>query len=725
LGEPVSNENKALLLAYLDLLDGPVGPDPGAPPLSHVLRSPPAWTLESPPVDAMPFSSRYRQAGQMGALELSRAADQVTAFDPDATHLTLMAVGTEGRAWGLGQVATALRGVTITAPIGDRAQVRVVAIATLGPVDVGLCGLWLERLHIAGEPPASSDEAHVATLDVERRPAEELLELREEPLPKTRPANQSLLALAAASGRAGRFQDAFEAYGQVLKSSAGDPLARVKARVGQASFLYTMGFGDDARRALEDIAKSEALDRPMGALVARKLAFQALHRLDTDAAEPWVREALRLEPDSAFGRILSAQLLVHRGAWEDALEAIASLPDPIRSREPMATAFAAQTALCRVSLGQVSDGLALLPSLEALGDLRLETKLWCLLAWATAQGRRRTQPWDTAVDIVAGAMRDAQGRELDAACRQLLVVLAVRAHADGAPGVASKFLSLRFGLHDSTRGLRVAMSPRGLLVANARGDTALRPISHAELDALRASVRHEWTGDELGPCHAAVRALLNLQGKSATEVIACDGSLAGMPVQHIVAPGTPVLRVHDLAHPPRARLGNGVVSIADSLGDLPGARSEVPRGPGVRRFVGSAATFAALGTLGDVGLLHIGVHANRQAGVATLRLADCAATPDMIASLELHGGPVVLLGGCGTAPRAGAERAFAQAFRQAGASAVIATHWPMRDGELVLFVRRLLARWPFQSPARAVASVARELRAEGQPRRVWGAAVVL
>jgi predicted Zn-dependent protease len=96
-------------------------------------------------------------------------------------------------------------------------------------------------------------------------------------------------------------------------------MARVKARVGQASFLYTMGFGDDARRALEDIAKSETLDRPLGALLARKLASQALYRLDADAAEPWIREALRLDPDSAFGKILRAQILVQRGAWQAAL----------------------------------------------------------------------------------------------------------------------------------------------------------------------------------------------------------------------------------------------------------------------------------------------------------------------------------------------------------------------------------------------------------------------
>ena len=722
----MSNENKELLLAYLDLLDGPVGPDPGPLPGAHVLRSPPHWTVDSAPIMNTPrFSSRYRQVGQEGALELSRAALHVTAFDPDATHIVLMAIGPEGEAWSLGKSATAHPGVSISSPIGDSAQVRIVAIATLGPIDAGLCGLWLERLHLAGESPASSPEAHVGVLDVERRPADALLELATEPIPPSHPDNQSLLALAAASGRAGRFREAFEAYGRVLEGAGLDPLARVKARVGRASFLYTMGFGDDARRALEDIAKSEVLDRAMAALLARKLASQALHRLEPDGAEPWIREALRLEPDSAFGKVLLAQLFVHRGSWQEALEAIAAIPAALRDREPMATAFAAQTALCKVSLGQASDGLALLPPLHALSDLPLETQLWCTLAWATAQGRRGMRPWATALDIAAAAMRDAQGREVDAACRQLLVVLAGQARADGCPGVCSQFLSLRFGLPDATPGLRVAMSPSGLLVANASGEAALRPIAPAELGALRASVRREWTGDELGPCHAAVRALLDLDDGSPHEVIACDGSLAGVPVQHIVAPGTSILRVHDLAHPPRARRGQGIVSIADSLGDLPGARSEVPEGSGVRRFVGPEATFSTLASLGAVGLLHIGVHASREAGVATLRLADCAATPDMIASLELRGGPVVLLGGCGTAPRAGAERALAQAFRQAGASAVIATHWPMQDGELVLFVRRLLGRWPFESPVRAVASVVRELRAEGQPRRVWGAAVVL
>ncbi|MAE44329.1 MAG: hypothetical protein CMF63_04985, partial [Magnetovibrio sp.] len=72
----------------------------------------------------------------------------------------------------------------------------------------------------------------------------------------------------------------------------------------------------------------------------------------------------------------------------------------------------------------------------------------------------------------------------------------------------------------------------------------------------------------------------------------------------------------------------------------------------------------------------------------------------------------------------GIERSLAGAFLKSGASAVVSTHWPVRDREFQGFVEALVDRWPFPDPALAVARVCRRLRRQGAPPRVWGAPVV-
>ena len=98
-----------------------------------------------------------------------------------------------------------------------------------------------------------------------------------------------------------------------------------------------------------------------------------------------------------------------------------------------------------------------------------------------------------------------------------------------------------------------------------------------------------------------------------------------------------------------------------------------------------------------------------------------------LARLPLRGGPAVLLSGCATAlgvREEGMEHSLAHAFLRAGASAVIATRWPVRDDEMALLVRRLVERWPSADLGAAIAAICDELRREGHPPRLWASLAI-
>lgn len=716
------------LLSLIDLLDGPIdpaGPAPEPEAFLRALREAPFWTLSPDAFGSSSVSSTYRNAPGSGGLELSKTRIGVQAWDPDATHLTLLAVNPAGRAWRVGQAEAAQPGVSAAAQLGEGAQLDVVAIATSGPIDVPLACQWLERVRVADQRPTGTDCVHVAWLSVRRDPSTALLRIRPEALPATSPQVQKWLSAAATRGRADDYSGAAVAYAQALSLAQDDAQGRIKARLGFAQFLYSLGFLDDAHGVLVEVAETESLDASLGCLLAVKLAWHAVHAWDLSDARRWADEALRLDPDARGARLLHSQLLLFEDRWDDALQAQATLPASIHESPLFTPMLEAQAALCLAETGRLSAAVTALPHRDALGTLPLEVQLWSVLGWAVVQHGRGGDPWGRAVELAGTAMRGHAGALVPIRDDQILVVLAARAFEAGHHQAVTALLRLRLGLEESAQALCVAMSPVGLLVSTPDQRVQAHPLGVAELELLRAGIRQEWSGGQAGNASAAVRALLQVNPAHPAAWIACDGSLAGMPVEHLVAPGRPVLRVHSSALPERARTERSVVSFADAMGDLPGAREEVTAQLADQRYVRHAATWSALQGLGPVGLLHLGVHAGRVNGVSVLHFADGPVSAAEIASLSLRGGPVVILGGCGTAPKAGTERALGQAFREAGASAVIATHWPMRDGELVDFVRRLLDRWPFEDAARAVASVVQELREEGRPKRLWGAPTVM
>jgi CHAT domain-containing protein len=182
-----------------------------------------------------------------------------------------------------------------------------------------------------------------------------------------------------------------------------------------------------------------------------------------------------------------------------------------------------------------------------------------------------------------------------------------------------------------------------------------------------------------------------------------------------------------MAPMPRTPGSVRVATFANSLGDLPLSGLECTCLEAELRLRGDDVTVTALKNLGEFGLVHLGVHVQRERGVPELVLADGVMSAAAIADLRLLGDPVVLLAGCGSADQArgeGVERSLSDAFLRAGASAVVATRWSLTDREAHDVFQPLLALWPFANAERAVARIATALRRAGQPPRVWASLAV-
>ncbi|MCP3138733.1 CHAT domain-containing protein [Pyxidicoccus xibeiensis] len=192
----------------------------------------------------------------------------------------------------------------------------------------------------------------------------------------------------------------------------------------------------------------------------------------------------------------------------------------------------------------------------------------------------------------------------------------------------------------------------------------------------------------------------------------------------------------------------GVFAEAAQLGALPEARreghevEEVLQGTKVvpRLLVGAAASERALKTahLDGVRVLHLAAHAVVDAEAperSALVLApgaqeeDGILQPREIAELRL-GGALVVLSSCRSASGAvlpgEGVLSLARAFFEAGARAVVASLWPLRDDEAAWLVARFyrhLARGVGTSAALRAAQL--EAIEDGQPASAWAGLAVL
>jgi CHAT domain-containing protein/tetratricopeptide (TPR) repeat protein len=198
--------------------------------------------------------------------------------------------------------------------------------------------------------------------------------------------------------------------------------------------------------------------------------------------------------------------------------------------------------------------------------------------------------------------------------------------------------------------------------------------------------------------------------------------------------------------PPAAQLADlAAPEPAAALGPLPGARAEgrhVARRlrPTSEVLVGAAASEGALqrGDLGSFAILHLAAHAvadSLRPQRSAVHLAAASAAEDgllqarEIAQLPL-GGRLVVLSACRSAAGSIGEgegpMSLARAFQQAGARAVVASRWRLRDDEAETMVRelydRLAAGERLGAAMRAVRAAAWSQR---RPAASWGAFVLL
>jgi len=175
------------------------------------------------------------------------------------------------------------------------------------------------------------------------------------------------------------------------------------------------------------------------------------------------------------------------------------------------------------------------------------------------------------------------------------------------------------------------------------------------------------------------------------------------------------------------------------IGPLPNARREARAliralGGGSRLIVGRDASETVLKStdLGRFAVLHLGAHAlidDEHPGRSAIVLARGGPQEDGllqardIVRLDLEGRLVVLSAcrsGGGALLRGEGVMSLARAFFQAGAQAVVASQWPIRDDEAASFVTAFYRR--LGRGASAAAALAAEQRAAiagGQPAAAW------
>ena len=751
-------ECRCLRWAELLLLEGSraVSPDP----LDAEESSPPFPDLEdvqrrfdaqpAPPIDLLVDSLPAFEARSYrgGALALTRTESGMHAWDPDATHLAVFAL-VGGGVRVLGSAGETKPGVALAAGCRPEEETLVVAVAAREALNLDMWELWFSDL-ARHEFPRSidagewSDRIHISEMVLRPPPAAWLLRVQAEPLPEEMSAVSECLKAAAAAGRAGEPRAAACHYtrGLARAVNAGDPTGETKAALGLSASLDSLGYSADAERVLNSLVERAVFDAKLGGTAARRLAWHSLAAESTDGFRRWRAEAERIDgSDSPWLRPMDGAALLLEERSAEALRLLDVDSSPKLSTEAKLV-MRYQIATALRGLNRMDEARALVDAQPLPEVHAFELALWRIFAETASRSRQSDATWANAGEAVARAL---QGRteEITAWEARLLFELARRALRDEARAEAWTlfrlcFLPVNLALDAACLLFALAGAGEDVLVCDpARGRTLhALPLSRAQFLLLAARARatvveESWSTEALG----TVRSLLLPDGwkPGKTFMIASDGSLCGLPIEALARknlrapiPVTRECAPRDVEWEGRAE-STTIASIADSLGDLPWAAREVAEREARIWLRGTAATRVALQALGPVGLLHLGLHARRDGGVPGIVFADGVLTPPEIESLQLSGRPVVLLSGCATGEMAvpqGFERSFARAFLRAGASAVIGTRWPVQDAEMHLFVRELLALWPFTNPAHAVTHVKNKLRNDGRPARLWAAPVV-
>ncbi len=728
---------ECLVLIQVARLLRPAGATPGPTISVHRVGTveelrrrpvPPAPRADVVAGDCPRFSRRtYRRAG--GGLELEITGNAAHAWDPDARHLMLFSTGPD-EVRLLAQAVHPDPGVRVEATLPLERGGRVVALSLAGESDSGLWELWLAH-HGWAEPLRAGRRLRAATLSFQPSTASTPLRLLSSPLPPAGPEIARLLAEAVALGQSGRERDAAVPFAaaRALGFRDGDAMGKARGGIGLGIALFSIGYGADATAVLTEVLSDCELDAHRAGQAFRSLAWQAFLCGDLASGERRAAQAEEVQPGSPWAGALLRHAAILREDWAGLLHLdLADPPDANGLDEMRAYQMAIAHSLLRQprAAGERIAGLG-----EAA---TLEVRLWRFVALACLS-RAETGAWPALGKPISALLSETQRGAITVWEAAPLALLFTACRAE-VPGAVTELIHTRFLHGDAAdRALCVAAGADGVFSLVPRRPLRRLPVDRTSLvEACGRLRRGAILGENVAANLVELSGWLFPAGPPTGElVIASDGCLAGVP--------WPLLLASDDGVPPVTEaLGRGacarrvpasarIVTLADPLGDLHLARAMKKR-PGDLSLVGDAATSLALreiGEAGDVGLFHLAVHVERERGAPELLLADGPLGAAAVAGLRLIGEPVVLIAACGSAAQwsaGGAERSLADAFLRAGASAVVATRWPLTDLEARDVSRPLLARWPFGSAERAAADTATTLRRAGEPARIWASLAV-
>lgn len=718
-------------------------PLPPAPTIEELLARPrrqaPAFSAHELARDLTPFPPETYRNATAASLTVTRTPVGVHISDPDAHDLAVIVLRADGRAQTIHRVCDEPEGVVVHLPLVVDEPLRLIVLGACGGLEAEHWRLWLQERARTGEEPlidgTSTQQLHVAELQLQPAARPSLLRMARGAVAPSTPPVQALLTPAQNAGNAGHVEEASRYYlrARALAEQIGDVGGTLRATIGVGATLVDCGFEEDAERVYGEVVERFELDEPMAAFVSRGLAWRGLAIGDVTSASAWADELSQHCPadDPLLARLRMA-LAMERGHPSDALE-LDALATPGRTTTDFVSVGAVRGAICHHQLGRTREAQAQLNAVTPGATWSSDARLWYLCALAIlspdANGHSRYAALvDSARHDVAGCVPTHWER---APLRLLVRVLHDAGDVHGARHAAETLCG--GGPTAGSRRIGLDCASAETLVLEAEGNVRLSEVrrtswQHLVRDLRTAILRN--TGIDRA---AEVLGALLFNGQRPEGVplsVSSHGTLAGLPWAGLfTAAGVVMPPITEIIHSSHVHepLSRRVVSLADSDGTLPGAAREVTADEGDLVLRGARATFATLGELAEVGLLHLGLHAERVNGVPTLYFADRPVTALEIAGLHLSTRPTVFLSGCRTAGSetpSGVEYSLAHAFLRAGASAVVATQWPVRDEEGLAIFRPLIAGWGNCAPEVAAAGIARQLRAGGQPARCWAAAVV-
>jgi len=686
-------------------------------------------------------------------LELRRTSRGIRAWHPYAQDLLLLAVEGEGPPVLLHHQQEDSPGVGVDLPYTPEQGAKVVALASAEHLEPEFWMVWMRDAVSAGalaELAANnpSDFVHAAEATIPPPLRASLLRVQDEPLPEADPAVASLLKGAAAAGRSDNTAEAAMLYRKALELAftKADRTGQIKAGIGIAYAFKGMGYTADGDKVLRWVFENHTLDAIWANWVCRHMAVDALYYSKFDEAEAWISESERVSGSPTEWTLVN-RTSVHyaREEWRKVLDSVQELVDfDVPSLQRAHAEILSAGALAR--LGRSREARLALGAVQRPQSIPLEGRLhWKAVDIILDEVEGKKQDWPGLVEDVLEGLSEKDGGVLASWDHPPLLELVDLVASGDSSELAATLMRARFldtgrARDSAVRLLGLCTSHRGVRLATPAYSPRVRGLrtSRARLGSMVGRARDELRArNDLEACRQLGHLLFEANDLRPGLVwVGSDGLLSDAPMAAIAASlaegseDLPYFRdLVGLRHLPPAREpdANAVVSLADAQRNLPWASKEVRRSEAALWLRGKHVTRDALTLEAPCGLLHLGLHAHREQGIPELQFADGPMGPIEIGQISLPGAPVVLLAGCFTAVAGsdrGVERSLADAFLRAGASAVIATRWPVLDREMHPFVRALVEAWPFENVARQVTTVCSELRRQGYPARCWAAPVV-